>query len=161
MEKYLAPEHLYFMNLVYEEVEIAIQTGNPPFAALIIDSSNTIIAKTHNQSHSKNCMIAHAEIEAIHIGCRTLEHKRLDGCTMYVNAESCAMCATAIIKVGIDQIFYGAAHEAGSNPNIYLNEINEWTDPKLRVFGGIMEEKFAEQILRGRRLINTLSCSLQ
>jgi len=36
----LSPEQEKIMNLVYEEVEIAIQEGNPPFGAIITDSEN-------------------------------------------------------------------------------------------------------------------------
>lgn len=36
----LSPEQEKIMNLIYEEVEIAIQEGNPPFASIITDSEN-------------------------------------------------------------------------------------------------------------------------
>ena len=38
------------MNLVYEEVELAIEEGNPPFGALIADNKGNIIVRTHNQA---------------------------------------------------------------------------------------------------------------
>ena len=41
------------MNLVYDEVEIAIQEGNPPFAAIITDSHNNILAVAHNNEINK------------------------------------------------------------------------------------------------------------
>jgi tRNA(Arg) A34 adenosine deaminase TadA len=42
---------LKFLSLVYEEVEIAIQEGNPPFAAIITNSENNILAVAHNQAN--------------------------------------------------------------------------------------------------------------
>lgn len=149
MEK-ITDQQESFMHLVYEEVERAILEGNPPFAALITDNQNTIIAKTHNQTNSKQISIAHAEIEAIRLACETLGQKKLSGCSIFINAESCAMCAGAIIKSGIARVYYGAPYEEGSNPNIYLREINEKANPKLEIHGGIMQEKFMEQIKRGR-----------
>ena len=139
-----------WMQRVYEQVESAIKEGNPPFAAIITDHQNTILAKTHNQTHTKKLVIAHAEIEAIHLACAFLGQKKLHGCRIYVNAESCAMCAGAIIKAGISEVYYGASFEADSNPNIYLREINEKANPPLKIFAGIMQAKFMEQIKRGR-----------
>lgn len=142
------------MNLVYEEVEIAIQEGNPLFAAIITDSENKILSIAHNQAKTKKLAIAHAEIEAIQLACKKVGKKKLDGCILYANAESCAMCSTAIIKSGISQVFYGAPHEEGSNPDVHLLEINKKAAPQIRVHGGIMREKFIEQIHRGRNHIN-------
>ena len=146
----LSPEQERILNLVYEEVEIAIQEGNPPFAAIITNSENNILAVAHNQANTKQLAIAHAEIEAIQLACKLLGKKKLDGCTLYANAESCGMCSTAIIKSGITQIFYGAPHEKGSNPDVHLLEINKKATPQLSVQGGFMREKFIEQINRGR-----------
>jgi tRNA(Arg) A34 adenosine deaminase TadA/pimeloyl-ACP methyl ester carboxylesterase len=138
------------MNLVYEEVEVAIQEGNPPFAAIITDSKNNILAVAHNQANTKQLAIAHAEIEAIQLACKLIGKKKLDGCILYANAESCGMCSTAIIKSGISQVVYGAPHESGSNPDLHFQEVNKKATPQLRVHGGFMREKFIEQIDRGR-----------
>lgn len=146
----ISPEQERIMNLVYEEVEIAIQEGNPPFAAIITDSENNILAVAHNQANTKQLAIAHAEIEAIQLACKILGKKKLEGCILYANAESCAMCSTAIIKSGISQVYYGAPHEKGSNPDLHLLEINEKAAPQLKVQGGFMKDKFIEQIIRGR-----------
>ncbi len=146
---------LAFMQLVFEEVERAIQEGNPPFAALITDSDNNIITIARNQQNTKKICIAHAELEAISNACVILCQKQLTGCKIYTNAESCAMCSGAIIKSGISHVFYGAPFEQGSNhnPNIYLREINEKATQKLVVEGGFMQDIFQEQIQRGRNVL--------
>lgn len=153
----LSLEEEKILNLVYEEVEIAIQEGNPPFAAIITDSENNILAVAHNQANTKQLAIAHAEIEAIQLACKLLGKKKLDGCTLYANAESCGMCSTAIIKSGITQVFYGAPHEKGSNPDVHLLEINKKATPQLSFQGGFMREKFIEQINRGRNQTQMLA----
>lgn len=148
----MMPEQERFFLLLYDEVEIAIEEGNPPFAAIITDAEGDILAITHNQANTKQLAIAHAEIEAIHIACAALRNKKLNNCILYVNAESCAMCSGAIIKSGIAKVFYAAPYEDGSTPNIYLREINEKATPKLKIQGGFMKDKFSEQIKRGRNL---------
>lgn len=146
----LSPVQERVMNLVYEEVEIAIQEGNPPFAAIITDSENNILAIAHNQANTKQLAIAHAEIEAIQMACKILGKKKLNDCILYANAESCAMCSTAIIKSGISCVFYSAPHESGSNPDVHLLEINKKANPQIKIHGGFMKDKFIEQIKRGR-----------
>lgn len=153
----LSPEQEKIMNLVYEEVEIAIQEGNPPFAAIITDSENNILSIAHNQANTKQLAIAHAEIEAIQLACKILGKKKLDGCILYANAESCAMCSTAIVKSGISQVFYGAPHENSSNPDLHLREINKKSTPHLKIHGGFMKSKFVEQINRGRNQAQALA----
>lgn len=141
-----------YMDLVYEEVELAIHEGNPPFAAVIVDAEGVVIAKAHNQANTKKIAISHAEVEAINLACLILKQKKLKGCTLYANAESCAMCSGAIIKAGISKVVYGAPFEKGSSPDIYLREINARATPALEIVGGIMSERFMEQITRGRQL---------
>lgn len=152
----LSAKQEQIMSLVYEEVEIAIQEGNPPFAAVITDSENNIVAVAHNLANTKQVAIAHAEIEAIQLACKALGKKKLHGCILYANAESCAMCSTAIVKSGISQVFYGAPHENGSNPDLHLREINKKTTSQLKVHGGIMKDKFIEQINRGRTSLRSI-----
>lgn len=146
----MSPIQENIMRLVYQEVEIAIQEGNPPFAAIITDSEGHILAKAHNLANTKQIAIAHAEIEAIQMACAAVGNKKLNNCILYANAESCAMCSGAIIKSGISEVLYGAPHENGSSPDIYLREINEKATPKLKIRGGFMKDKFIEQIKRGR-----------
>jgi tRNA(Arg) A34 adenosine deaminase TadA len=148
---FLQPKQEEIMDLVYEEVEVAIREGNPPFAAIITDADHNILAVAHNQANTKLLAIAHAEIEAIQIACKFLGKKKLHGCILYANAESCAMCSTAIIKSGITEIFYGAPHEADSNPDLHLHEISKKTIPPIHIHGGFMKNKFMEQIKRGRK----------
>ncbi len=69
------------------------------------------------------------------------------------------MCSTAIIKSGISQVFYGAPHENGSNPDLHLNEINKKATPLLNVQGGFMKDKFIDQIKRGRNHAQALTCT--
>lgn len=149
-QQILTPVQESILNLLFNEVEIAIQEGNPPFAAIITDSENNILAISHNQANTKNLAIAHAEIEAIQTACKVLGTKKLPNCILYANAESCAMCSGAIIKSGITEVIYAAPHEEGSTPNIYLRKINDTATPKLKISGGFMKDKFFEQIQRGR-----------
>lgn len=41
------------MNLVYQEIELAIREGNSPFAAIVTDLQNNIIFAGEGYSYSK------------------------------------------------------------------------------------------------------------
>ena len=121
--------------------------GDPPslFTVQYFDEQgNMIIRSGGKRSHSDSLFYTEAK-------------KKLNGCTLYVNAESCAMCSGAVIKSGINEVFYGAPYEKGSTPDIYLREINKKAVPKLKIVGGIMQEKFMEQIKRGQKRLGKVS----
>lgn len=88
----LSPFQEKIMHLVYEEVEKAIQEGNPPFGAVITDSEHNILAATHNQANTKQLAIAHAEMEAIQLSCKKLGQKNFMDAffTRMLNPVPCA-----------------------------------------------------------------------
>ena len=80
-----------------------------PIGAVIIDNlSESIIAKTHNQTVLKKNATQHAEILAIEIACKKLNSKYLNNTSIFVTLEPCAMCAGALIHARVDRLVYGA-----------------------------------------------------
>ncbi len=69
---------------------------------------------------------------------------------MFVNAESCPMCACAAVKSKIENIYFGAPTEERSNPNIRAEYIKQMTTGTFNLYSGIMKERFMDQIVRGR-----------
>jgi tRNA(adenine34) deaminase len=51
---------------------------------------------------------AHAEMTAIREAARTAGNYRLDGATLYVTLEPCAMCAGALVHARIARLVFGA-----------------------------------------------------
>ena len=138
------------MKQVFDEVEKAISSGNAPFAAIVTDASYQIVARAHNKANTHACAIDHAEILAMREACQNTGQKYLHGHKIFVNAESCAMCSVAIIKSGINEVYFGCPPETSSNPNLYLCAVNEVADPKLSITGGLMSDSFLDQVRRGR-----------
>ena len=52
---------------------------------------------------------AHAEVLVLRRAARRLGTWRLDGCTLYVTLEPCAMCAGAIVLSRLPRLVFGAA----------------------------------------------------
>ena len=53
------------MRQIMNEVDIAIEEGNSPFAAFLLDRDDNIKYKVHNTSNSDIDPTAHAEINLI------------------------------------------------------------------------------------------------
>jgi tRNA(Arg) A34 adenosine deaminase TadA len=56
---------------------------------------------------------AHAEMEAIRAAATRLGTSRLDGCTLWVTLEPCAMCAAAISLARFDALRFAAEDPKG------------------------------------------------
>ena len=57
---------------------------------------------------SANGPTAHAEILALRQAARAVGSWHLEGCTLYVTLEPCAMCAGALVLARIDRLVLGA-----------------------------------------------------
>ena len=80
---------------------------------LLIVRNNKIIARGHNLREKTNDPTSHAEIVAIRKACKKLNSWRLEGCTIYVTIEPCAMCAGTLLWTRIDRIVFGASDPKG------------------------------------------------
>ncbi len=76
-----------------------------PFGA-IIEKEGKIVGRGHNTVVLGKDPTAHAEINAIRMAAKTLGTNDLSRCSMYVNAEPCPMCLSAIIWANIKVVYY-------------------------------------------------------
>ena len=84
-----------------------------PFGAVIVKEGK-IVGKGHNTVISSKDPSAHAEINAIRDAATNLGTHDLSDCILYVNAEPCPMCLSAIIWANIKEVYFAnTAKEAG------------------------------------------------
>lgn len=95
------------MRLAYQEAEAALAEAEVPVGAVIVRDGQ-VIASAHNQREQLRDPTAHAEMIAITQAAESLQSWRLEGCTLYVTLEPCAMCAGAIVQARIPTVVYGA-----------------------------------------------------
>lgn len=80
------------------------------------------LAAAGNERELRQDPTAHAEVLALRAAAGALGSWRLDGCTLYVTLEPCAMCAGAIVLARVDRVVVGApdpkAGFAGSLGNL-------------------------------------------
>lgn len=84
--------------------ENSYQKGGP-FGAVIV-KNNEVICSSHNTVVESNDPTAHAEINCIRKACKILNTYDLSGCILYVNAEPCPMCLSAIIWSNIKEVYF-------------------------------------------------------
>jgi tRNA(adenine34) deaminase len=99
-----------WMRLALDEAEDAAEAGEVPVGAVIVREGE-VLARAGNASVLAADATAHAELLAIQAASAVLGEQRLEGCTLYVTLEPCAMCAGAIVLSRIDRVVFGAWDE--------------------------------------------------
>jgi tRNA(adenine34) deaminase len=102
----------------------------------------TVPSRACNRRESDRDPTAHAEVLALRAAAAALGSWRLEGCTLYVTLEPCAMCAAASVLARVACVVWGApdpkAGFAGSLANLP-------DDPRLNhraaVRGGLRAEE--------------------
>ncbi len=129
------------MKIAFREAQKAFDIEEIPVGAVIIHEDK-IIAKAHNQRELLRDPTAHAEMIAITQAASHLGSWRLDGATMYVTLEPCAMCAGAMVLARIPRLVFGTwdpkAGAAGSVMDIVRNSS---LNHQVEVTTGVMEEE--------------------
>ena len=135
-----------WMQIAIQEAIKAEKEGEVPVGAVLV-KDGMLIAKAHNQPISKNDATAHAEIQLIRVAGKELQNYRLNGSTLFVTLEPCAMCFGAIVHARVKRIVYGAhdpktgvcgSSEDLTNANCFKHKIN--------IIGGVSETKCSKLI---------------
>ncbi len=79
-----------------------------PIGAVVV-KDGLVVARAHNRREVDHDPTAHAEVLVLRRAARRLGSWRLDGCTLFVTLEPCAMCAGAIVLSRLPRLVYGAA----------------------------------------------------
>lgn len=125
-----------------------VQKGDGgPFAALVV-LDGEIIGRSGNKVTLLKDPTAHAEVEAIRDACRTVQHFRLEGATLYSSCEPCPMCLGAVYWAGISRVVFAAdrndAAHAGFNDAMLYSEVGKPFQQRTVKFEKITLEAFYE-----------------
>jgi tRNA(adenine34) deaminase len=132
------------MRRALELARAAAADGEVPVGA-VVTRGTEVIAEARNAMRGSLDPTAHAEIVAIRAAAEALGQPRLDGCTLWVTLEPCAMCAAAIAAARLSELKFGAEDPKGGGvvhgPRIF-------TQPTCHhrpdVLGGIGEVESAD-----------------
>ncbi len=97
-----------WMRRALELASRCAEHGDVPIGAVVVREDREVAA-AGNERELRADPTAHAEILAVRHAASVGEGWRLDGCTLYVTLEPCAMCAGAIVLARLDRVVFGAA----------------------------------------------------
>ncbi|MEL7344156.1 MAG: nucleoside deaminase [Pseudomonadota bacterium] len=97
------------MNIALEEARAAALRDEVPVGAVVVDATGAVLSQAGNRTRELSDPTAHAEILALREASGKLGSERLEGASLYVTLEPCAMCAGAIAHARIARVYYGAA----------------------------------------------------
>jgi len=130
------------------EARKAAEAGEVPIGAVVV-ANDRFVGLGQNRVLRDNDPTAHAEMVALRAAAAALGNYRLNGCTLYVTLEPCAMCAGAMIHARLDRLVFAAADPKAGACGSVLEVLNH---PRLNhqmvVERGLMAEE-AGELLRG------------
>jgi tRNA(adenine34) deaminase len=95
------------MEAALAEARLAGEAGEVPIGAVVV-AEGAILARGQNRVLRDMDPTAHAEIIALRAAAAARSNYRLNGCTLYVTLEPCAMCAGAMIHARLDKLVFAA-----------------------------------------------------
>ena len=99
----------HYLHLALEQARLAAVQGEVPVGAVVVDAHGAVIGQGHNRCVHQHDPAGHAEIMALRAAAQTAQNYRLDGCTLYVTLEPCAMCAGAMLHARLRRVVYAVA----------------------------------------------------
>jgi tRNA(adenine34) deaminase len=139
---------LEYMRVALAEARAAAMAGEVPIGAVVV-REGAIIARGQNQVLRDVDPTAHAEIVAMRAAATALGNYRLNGCTLYVTLEPCAMCAGAMIHARMERLVFAAADPKAGACGSVLSVLNHpQLNHQMLVEQGIAADESAE-LLRG------------
>ncbi len=129
-----------FILLAIEQAQLAGSIGEVPIGAVITDQNNNLISSAHNLRETNQDPTAHAEIIAIRQASEKLQNWRMEGTTLYVTLEPCAMCIGAIVLARIDRLVFGARDpKAGAIYSVFNIGTDDKLNHNVEVVEGVLE----------------------
>jgi tRNA(adenine34) deaminase len=144
------------MGLALAQAARASATGDVPVGAVVLSADGEVLAAGVNRREADGDPTAHAEVLALRTAARALGEWRLDGCTLVVTLEPCAMCAGAAVLSRVERLVFGAWDpKAGAAGSVWDLVRDRRANHRLEVVGGVREEECTRLLLdffAGRRV---------
>jgi tRNA(adenine34) deaminase len=115
-----------------------------PVGAVVLDESGQTIGRGYNLREVTEDPVAHAEIVAIREAAKHLGSWRLDGCTLVVTLEPCAMCAGALVQARVGRLVFGAYDDkAGAVGSLWDVVRDRRLNHRPEVIAGVLADESA------------------
>jgi tRNA(adenine34) deaminase len=133
------------MRSALAEARAALDTGDVPVGAVVVDADGVVIGSGRNRREADRDPTGHAEVVAIRDAARARGAWRLDGCTLVVTLEPCTMCAGAIGLARLDRLVLGAFDDkAGAVGSLWDVLRDRRLNHRPEVVHGVLADECAE-----------------
>ena len=133
------------MQAALSLAKLAGDSGDVPVGAIVVNEAGEILGSGQNLREKNNDPSAHAEIVAMRQAAEKIGSWRLDGLTMVVTLEPCAMCAGAISQSRFKRLVFGTWDEkAGAVGSVWDLVRDGRSLNKVEVVSGVMEQECAQ-----------------
>jgi tRNA(adenine34) deaminase len=137
-------DHREAMQAALAEAHLAGEAGEVPVGAVVC-FLDWIVGRGQNRVLRDKDPTAHAEIVAMREAAKSMGNYRLNGCSIYVTLEPCAMCAGAMIHARVDLLAYGADDPKAGAAGSVLSVINHpQLNHEIQVVSGVHAEEAGE-----------------
>ena len=141
-----SPGDEHWMREALAQAQRAAGLGEVPVGAVVVRGGE-IIGRGSNQPIAQCDPSAHAEIMALRDAAARVGNYRLDGCTVYVTLEPCAMCAGALLHARVARVVWAAPEpKTGAGGSV----LNLFAEPRLNhhtcVAGGVLADVASQQL---------------
>jgi tRNA(adenine34) deaminase len=132
------------MHAALAEARLAAEAGEVPIGAVVVREGE-VVARGQNRVLRDLDPTAHAEIVALRAAATAVGNYRLNGCTLYVTLEPCAMCAGAMIHARLARLVFAASDPKAGAAGSVLGVLNHpQLNHQMAVESGILADEAAE-----------------
>ncbi len=132
------------MSLALESAKEAVEHGDVPIGAVLLDLDGRVVAVDHNRREESGDPTAHAEILVIRKAGRESGDWRLCGHTLVVTLEPCVMCAGAAVAARLERIVYGTPDlKSGACWSLYNVPQDSRLNHRIELIPGVLQDECA------------------
>jgi len=131
----------HWLRVALTLAEQAEQQNEVPVGSVVV-LQDRVVGTGYNQPISQHDPTAHAEIIALRQAANTLQNYRLNGATLYVTLEPCAMCCGAMVHARIKRLVFGAFDsKTGAVVSVIKLLDQPYLNHRIEYQGGILSEE--------------------
>ncbi|MGZ5319219.1 MAG: tRNA adenosine(34) deaminase TadA [Actinomycetota bacterium] len=130
-----------FMALALDEAHRCLGWDDVPVGC-VIARADEVVAAAGNGRQRHHDPTAHAEVLALRDAAAATGTWHLEGCTLYVTLEPCAMCAGAIVLARVDRVVFGTVDpKAGFTGSLGNLVQDERLNHRTELTGGVLADE--------------------
>lgn len=123
-----------WMDIALEQARLAMDLDEVPVGAVVV-KGNELICMGHNTMNKTGDDSNHAEMIVLREAKKRLGS--LEGCTLFVTLEPCAMCAGAMVNFKLPTLVYGAFDERCGCCGSRMDITDHWFNHSIKTFAAI------------------------